>query len=154
MTLSDLGDLGDFVGGIGVIVTLGYLAFQIRANTRAVQSASLDSVATSHFEFQKTLGQDPELVKLWFDGLTGRAELSEIDSQRFWFLLMSLLRQWERAFYKGRAGTLELGAWAGIEAELVAVFSNVGAQRQWKLNRSGFSTDFVEFVESTTQPKS
>jgi len=38
MTLSQLGDLGDFLGGIGVIVTLVYLAVQIRHDTQAVRA--------------------------------------------------------------------------------------------------------------------
>ncbi len=53
--LEALGNVGDFVGGIGVIVTLVYLALQIRKNTQAVHSASLDSVANSHLEFQKSV---------------------------------------------------------------------------------------------------
>lgn len=148
MTLSDLGDLGDFLGGIGVIVTLVYLAFQIRANTRAVQSASLDAVATSHFEIQKSLGIEPGLAKIWYDGLKGRTGMPEEESQRFTFLLLSVARQWERAFYKGRAGALESGVWAGIEAEWVAIFRNPGARRGWEMFKRGFSTDFVSHVES------
>ena len=49
MTLSELGDLGDFLGGIGVIVTLVYLAIQIRRNTQAVRSASLSPEERTHF---------------------------------------------------------------------------------------------------------
>jgi hypothetical protein len=113
MTLTQLGDLGDFLGGIGVVVTLVYLALQIRKNTQAVHSASLDSVASSHLEFQRSMGQDPELTKLWFDGLSGEIDLSETDSQRFLFLLLSVARHWESAFTKGRVGTLPSSAWAG-----------------------------------------
>jgi len=33
MTISELGSIGEFVGAIGVVITLIYLAFQIRQNT-------------------------------------------------------------------------------------------------------------------------
>jgi hypothetical protein len=151
MTLSDLGDLGDLLGGIGVIATLVYLSLQIRANTREVRAASLDTVATSHFEIQRILGQEPGLAKIWFDGLKGEVELSEVDAQRFWFLLLTVARRWERAFLKSRSGTLDTEAWAGIEAEYIAIFSNPGAKSCWKSIRRGFSSDFVEFVNSATQ---
>ena len=39
--LEDLGNIGDFIGGIGVIVMLAYLAVQIRHNTRAARAATL-----------------------------------------------------------------------------------------------------------------
>ncbi len=35
MSLEDLGNLGEFLGSIGVIVSLIYLALQIRQNTRS-----------------------------------------------------------------------------------------------------------------------
>jgi hypothetical protein len=36
MTLQDLGSIGELVGGIGVVVSLVYLAFEIRHNTRGL----------------------------------------------------------------------------------------------------------------------
>ena len=41
MTLEALGNLGDLIGGIGVIVTLIYLAIQIRQNTIEVRNAAV-----------------------------------------------------------------------------------------------------------------
>jgi DNA-binding Lrp family transcriptional regulator len=35
--LEDLGNIGDFIGGVGVAVTLVYLAIQIRSNAQQVQ---------------------------------------------------------------------------------------------------------------------
>ena len=35
--LEDLGNIGDFLGGIGVVVTLVYLAYQIRQNTDQIR---------------------------------------------------------------------------------------------------------------------
>jgi hypothetical protein len=44
--LEDLGNLGDFLGGIGVIITLIYLATQIRQNTNQLrQNADLARLA-------------------------------------------------------------------------------------------------------------
>jgi hypothetical protein len=37
MDLEALGNLGDFLGGIGVVITLLYLAIQIRQNTRQMR---------------------------------------------------------------------------------------------------------------------
>ena len=105
--LEDLGNIGDFLGGIGVVITLAYLATQIRANTRSVRSASLDSISTSISEFIDKTAQDPALTKLWFDGLSGTVELSENDDRRFTLLLISLARRGENAFHQSRAGTLE-----------------------------------------------
>jgi hypothetical protein len=39
MTIEELGALGDFVGAIGVIVTLVYLAVQVRQNTHSLEAS-------------------------------------------------------------------------------------------------------------------
>jgi len=75
MSLQDLGSLGEFVGGIAVLVTLIYLAVQLRQGNKLNQSAS---IRTFMHEYNDTLAQvkDPEFTKLLrrgskdFDGLS------------------------------------------------------------------------------------
>lgn len=154
--LNDLGAIGDFLGGIGVVVTLVYLAVQIRKNTQSVRSAALDSISTSICEFMDKTAQDPALTKIWFEGLSGTVELSEVDTQRFQLLLLSLARRWENAFHQSRAGVLESASWSGMRQGLAFVFSSPGAQSLWNAPaphtgrapmRAIFSADFAAFVE-------
>ena len=61
MTLQDLGNIGEFLGSIGVIVTLIYLAIQIRQNTKAARASS---AAESQYVFANTnewLLENPEV---------------------------------------------------------------------------------------------
>jgi hypothetical protein len=146
VTLSDLGNLGDFLGGAGVIVTLAYLATQIRRNTQEVRSASLDTVADSHFEFQRSVWADPALSKVWFSGMSG-VELPEDEGRRFLFMVISLARLWERAYNKTRRGNLESTSWSGINQELAGSFSFPGTQEYWKRVQYMFPPDFVDFSE-------
>ena len=48
MTLMELGALGEFLGAIGVIATLAYLAVQIRQNTRAMQEGRRLALAQTY----------------------------------------------------------------------------------------------------------
>jgi hypothetical protein len=154
VTLSDLGDLGDFLGGVGVIVTLVYLAIQIRRNTYAVRSASLDSAYAAHMEFQRTVWSDSELNKLWFDGLLGERELSDTERERFLFMVISCARLWEGAYFKVNEGSLESKAWVGLNEELAGVFAFPGVQPYWTdIVRGMCAKEFVEFVESTVRDR-
>ena len=145
--LEDLGNIGDFLGGIGVVVTLAYLAVQIRKNTRSVRSAALDSISTSISEFMDKVAQDPARTKLWFGGLAGSVELSETDNRRFNLLLSSLVRRWENAFHQSRAGILDSASWSGMRVGLTLALSAPGAQAWWERSRGLFSADFVAFAE-------
>ena len=42
-----LGNIGDFVGGIGVIITLAFLIFQIRQNTAQLRQQNVLSAASA-----------------------------------------------------------------------------------------------------------
>ena len=135
MTLEALGNIGEFLGGIGVVVTLAYLAVQIRKNTQSVRSAALDSISTSISEFMDKVAQDPALTKLWFDGLSGTIELSETDNRRFNLLLISLIRRWENAFHQSQAGVLESASWSGMRVGITIALSSPGAQAWWNRSR-------------------
>jgi hypothetical protein len=50
MSLEDLGNVGEFVAAVAVVVSLIYLAFQIRQNTRWLRASLKQSItdSTSH----------------------------------------------------------------------------------------------------------
>ena len=43
MTLEQLGSIGELIGAIGVIISLVYLALQIRTNTEAERTSTYQS---------------------------------------------------------------------------------------------------------------
>jgi hypothetical protein len=66
--LDSLGDIGDFVGGIAVLVTLIYLAVQVRQHTAAIHTASRQDLAAGYREHnQKHL--DPLVSEAFAVGL-------------------------------------------------------------------------------------
>ena len=147
MTLEDLGNLGDLLGGIGVIVTLVYLALQIRSNTQTVRAASLEAVVNSHSQFLDRIAADPDVSRIWFSGLWGGAELTPEEGQRLLALLASAVRRWESAFYNVQKGTIEHSSWAGLHLEYTNVFASAGAAERWPLLRLGLSREFLPFAE-------
>ena len=63
MTLQDLGNIGEFVGAIGVIASLVYLAIQIRQNTRTLRAATYESLAQATATSNALLITDPEIAR-------------------------------------------------------------------------------------------
>ena len=48
MTIMELGALGEFVGAIAVVLTLAYLAIQIRQNTHAMEEGKRAALAQTY----------------------------------------------------------------------------------------------------------
>jgi hypothetical protein len=69
MDINTLAAWSDFIGGIAVVVSLLYLAGQIRQNSRRMQIATTVSLGESDLEFSKLMIDDPELGPIFREGL-------------------------------------------------------------------------------------
>ena len=89
MSLEDLGNIGEFVAAVAVLVSLIYLATQIRDNTRSLQAASLQSVLDGQRDHSfLPLAQSAEITELYARGLNGLDNLDEGERRRFLPLLL------------------------------------------------------------------
>ena len=59
-----LGKFGEFVGAIAVVITLGYLAVQIRQNTKAEKRSALDSSIRSLMDVRQSLFESSEMTTI------------------------------------------------------------------------------------------
>ena len=64
MSLQELGGLGEFIGAIAVVISLIYLAAQIRQNTRALNSSSYAQTAEQAWLTQLAVIQDGNLARM------------------------------------------------------------------------------------------
>ena len=131
----------------GLVVTLIYLALQIRSNTLTVRAASLESVVASHSQFLDRLAADPELTRIWFSALWDGATLTPEEEPRLNALLFSAVRRWESAFNSVRSGTIAHHSWEGLHKEYTDVFASPGAAQRWPIIRPYISADFLPFAE-------
>ena len=104
MTIIELGALGEFVGAIAVVVTLVYLAMQIRQNTRAMEEAMLVRAAESEH-----IG--PILTKLssvgYPEDVSSLDHLSTSERGRFRQWQIAQQTHWDNMFYQYQQGFLD-----------------------------------------------
>jgi len=82
VTFQELGGLGEFIGGIGVIVSLVYLARQIRDSSRIERLNARYTVSQSLTNAFSRLDDDPELNRIWIAVRDRGEELNEEDRER------------------------------------------------------------------------
>ena len=63
MSLADLGNLGEFIGSVAVLISLIYVGFQIRSNTRAVRASTFLGLTNGWVEYVHLMAQ-PEVAAL------------------------------------------------------------------------------------------
>ena len=78
-----IGAIGETLGATGVIVTLLYLATQLRQNTRALRAASVDSSTKIANDGRASLYADPELTAIYAKGLLALSRSTRSNAYAF-----------------------------------------------------------------------
>lgn len=153
MTLEDLGNIGDFLGGIGVVITLLYLAIQIRQNTRqlkadsmSAQTIALENGVSDVARWIAEIVENRDLAELWGRGLTDVEQLDPTDRLRFDYLGIQLLQAWQTMYRRSvQANDPEL--WEVTLRYIKMYFRSPGFQALWADSRSLLVSEFVTAVE-------
>jgi len=109
--LESLANLGEIVGAIAVVVSLVYLAVQVRQNTRAQQtenfSRALDRVAA----MQATLSQDPETSVIFSKGVADPTDLIPKERMQFTWAMYELFGAFEFMFLASKDKSIPEEIW-------------------------------------------
>ncbi len=64
MDIMELGAIGELVGGVAVVVTLIYLAVQVRVNTATNRSAALQMISSQNAEWLSLITQSEKVAEI------------------------------------------------------------------------------------------
>jgi hypothetical protein len=148
MTLQDLGSIGELIAAIATVVTLGYLAVQMRQNTRALRSATFQEISRDMNGTSEVISTHADLSEIMIKGQAGLAGLTPAERTRYSFLLLMTLRRLESVFMQRELGSLDRELTAGFERSVISAISSVGGREWWQqTGRFAFSDAFVGFVD-------
>ena len=148
MDITTLAAWGEFLGGIAVVVSLVYLAGQIRQNSKLLKVSTTGAVAASDIEFSKLLVDDAELGRIFEDGLAGRDSLPAAERRRFDSFLDMIMRVFKRDYYFAQDGAINDSMWQGERQQYLLTLQQPGALQWW--NESGaqswYGAEFRDYV--------
>lgn len=153
MTLEDLGNLSEIIGAIAVVISLVYLAVQIRQNTAQIRESSQvsrlllqENFVSGQEQLIRSFIENEEMFRVWRLGSTTTDELSGDDRERFGLLLYGQMYRYHVMYQAGEIEPLE------HKRCLIQIdrFAAMPAFRSWwSRQRSGFAFDpeFVKLVD-------
>ncbi len=148
MTLEDLANLGELVGGLAVIVSLLYLAAQIRQGSRVASSAATAAILGSSVNMNMlTVGDiSPVLTK------SRRGEtLDPEEEYRYFTFQMALLSQAWQVWHQHAAGLTDEGVFVAYERRMQDILPWPLARAVWQENRFRFAEDFQEWIDEIVE---
>ncbi len=146
MNWEAIGAIGEILGAAGVIITLAYLAVQMRQSNRLAKRAAVQGVLASRAEMNRFIASHPDLNELVTKGMDSPYELDESEWRRCMGVLSTVVRHYEAIFFDNQEGLLPPGIWRSQESSMKRVMSMPGAQRLLREIESDFDEDFVRHV--------
>ena len=149
-TVQVLGNIGEFVGAIAVVVTLLYVALQLRQNTASVRSSAYQTwVSVSNAEH--TAGQDPSMAPIIAIGLEQPEALSNDTWVQFASYCHQFIMKSESTYYLWKEKIIA-DSICEKEFDRAARFLSASGPKQWWAAgaRTQFSDEFVAMIERRT----
>lgn len=155
MNWDALGTIAEIVGALAVVVSIAYLAVQIRTNTKAIKASASFEATHSWAEFNRTmLGVPDEMVVLCikaYDPATKISDLSDIEYWRLVAMHRTIFQSLEAQYYQYRYGFLETDVWDNRVKVARGILDLPVFHEWWKqeVQTSTYSNDFVRAIEES-----
>jgi hypothetical protein len=148
-----IGSVGEVLGAVGVIATLGYLAIQIRQNTASNrQAAARASVDTLNRLTLMTV-EYPEIADLLIRGMADRSKLELGEALRFHNYWISLFVNNQETFFHAKSSNISPDLLHLFETHTFAFLRAPGLAAWWQENKYRFSSEFVAYIEAGVSKK-
>ena len=145
--LDALGNLGEFVGGLAVVVTLIYLAIQVRHNTAALRVASRQEIA-SGLRTHNRLFMEPSVCRAYAKGLRGHPDMPFDERSLFMTLLTDHALFFEGAFALHESGQLEGETYQTYLTFFACQIATPGGAGWWAEGRPFYPARMVEALDA------
>ena len=139
--------LTEIVASIAVVVSVVYLAIQIRGNTLATYSQTHYVTTTALAETAATIAAGGDLSRVFRLGLSSPDQLNEEEFFRFATICTSQFRTFENLHFQYRSGLVSEDFWSGHRENILWFYHRPGTQIWWKEKRLAFSGSFRQFLE-------
>ena len=128
MSWESIGGIADAIGALAVVITLFYLALQMRQNTRQARSEALRVATESWVGQQRSAFETEEKVAFMRRALHDYSALSQDEKGRFFGVLLGYLAPFNDIRDKHVAGLMEDPTFHAIEEAFASVVTSPGAR--------------------------
>lgn len=128
MNWEAISTVAEVIGAIAVVVSLIYLAVQVKQNTRLMRATAKQSLteATQNMIFKMS-----EYPDCWVKLMSGEEPSSPEEDARMSLLMRAMYRGFESQCYQHEAGLIEEPEWKALKTAIVQLTELPGANRYW-----------------------
>ena len=147
MNWEAVGAVGEVLGAIAVVLTLIYLAAQIRQNTSSTRASTYSDTTDGWHTYMQS--QSVKDIELLISLATKPSELPIAEFYRGYYLCRVMFRRMEHDYFQFKVGTFEPGTWnAYVRSFREDTFRNPAVRVMWKLQSNYLDPKFCEYMQA------
>jgi hypothetical protein len=141
-----VGAVGEVLGAFAVVLTLVYLAVQIRQNTSSTRASTYSDTTDGWHNYMQS--QSVTDIDLMISLATNPSKLTLAEFYRCYYLCRVMFRRMEHDYFQFSVGTFEPETWnAYVEAFREDTFRNPAVRVMWELQSAYLNPKFREYMQ-------
>jgi len=151
MTIQNWVYFSEIVSAAAVVITLAYVALQIKQTNTATHRQMYMAAATDLSDYWRALAQDYSLYELFVSMLRSPAELSRTEKGRAYIVMDAYLTLMESYYLHNQqyGEKLSQERWERI---LGRMFSTPGGNEYWQRRRFAYHDEFAAYIDTLLSP--
>jgi hypothetical protein len=137
--------VAEIVSAAAVVITLVFLAFQVKDNTAAVRASTYDDILSDHIEWRMTIASSPDLLTAFVKDFNSDTNMSDVERQGQQFALQAVWQIFERAYFARKYETLGDSEWERYERAICGFTFSTDVEAELG---SYLTVEFVDFAKS------
>lgn len=146
MNWDALGAIGELVGAVAVVITLTYLAAQIRQNTMSNRNLTLQTISNQNADWLCLITQSSEVARIFRAGQQDLGNLKDEDLVRYGMLMTQFCRVFDAQCHQYISRSLSDDMWRSSLRSIQFVLRRKGAREWWSSWGYQYTEDFQKTV--------
>jgi len=148
VTLEQLAALGEVVASVGVILSLIYVARQLRQNTAMMRASASAERVERDAELSFRLVDHPEFAEVWVRAHSDLESLGDVDRTRLIFFSRTAIVHWHNMFRLRERGLLPDGDWEELKWLIRFVGLRQDTRAAWHMFGESLEDSFQAFMDA------
>lgn len=146
-SLQDWANIAEIAGAVAIVVSLAYVAYEIRENTKALHATSRQSLSNNELTYFAT-AIDSTVVAVARDKFSNGEELTSLEMSQLKQRQNLNFRIFENAYSQFLLDAIEPKEWERYARIIkISICQNLPARLMWNDFRLGFDPAFREVVD-------
>ena len=150
MSLDQLAQVGEFIGGIAVLVTLVLLLIQLRQGNRTIESTASSNFSSQIAGWHGRCAENSELLRVFDLGVNNQLE-DAVDVARFKWFIAEYFLLCESAFFRYKGGQIEEETWQSYLSVLLGFLELEIIRAQWDNKEVAISVSYRQHIAAAIQ---